>query len=87
MSVRGLYGHYGVNDMHTVHTGAKIMNVYVWLYLLVWISTRSISSTIEKVELHIDTNNKTKGAEITDTEIIHFSATYCWCHLWVRANL
>ena len=29
-----------------------------------------------RAELHTDTKNETKGAEITDTEIIQFSAAF-----------
>ena len=31
-------GPMGVNDMHAVHVGAKIVHVYVQLYLLVRVS-------------------------------------------------
>ena len=72
----------GVNDMHTMHVGSKIVHVYVQL---VWDSYRSISSTIERgrAELHIDTKNKTKRAEMTDIEMTNFSAAYGWGHLWI----
>ena len=75
----------GVNDMHAVHMGAKIVHVYVQLYLLVWIGTRSISITIEKKKSWAsqDTKNAAKGAGMTGTRMIQFSAVYGWCHLWI----
>ena len=36
-----------------------------------------------RVELHNDTKNKAIGTKIANTEIIHISAVYGWCHLWI----
>jgi hypothetical protein len=52
----------GVNDMHAVHMGAKIVHVYVQLYILVVILPTVLLK--RRAELHIDTKNKTKGADI-----------------------
>ena len=66
----------GVNDMHAMYTGTKIVHVYVQLYLLVWVSTHSISSTNWKEE-ELSFTLIPKGAKITDTDMIDpFSAVY-----------
>ena len=36
-----------------------------------------------RAELHIDTKNKTTGAEIANTEMIQILATYRWCYIWI----
>ena len=50
-------------------------NVYVQLHFLVRVSTHSQVQLKKKgrTELHIDSKNKTKGANITDTEMIYIA--------------
>ena len=65
----------GVNDMHAVHVGAKIVHVYVQLCLLVLVLSQ-VPLKRRRAELHNDTKNAAKGAGMIGTRMIQFSAAY-----------
>ena len=73
----------GVNDMHAMHVGSKIVHAYVQPYLLVWVILSQVSLKRRRAELHIDTKNKTECAEMTDVEMTNISAAYGWGHPWI----
>ena len=49
--------------------------IHVQLYLLVRVSKVPLKR--RRAELHIDTKNKAKHAEMTDVEMIKILAAYC----------
>ena len=59
--------------MHTMHMEAKIGHVNVQLCELVVLSGVPLK---RRAELHTDTKNKTKRAEMTDVEMIKILAAY-----------
>ena len=62
-----------------MHMGSKIVHVYVQLYLLVWDSYQ-VPLKRGRAELHFDTKNKTKCAEMTGDDKVF------GC-VWLRASL
>ena len=68
---------------HAIHVKVRIVDVCVQLYILVWVSTCSILSTIERrsAKLNMDNEYKTEGDKIIDIEIIQLSAAYDRHHL------
>ena len=76
MSTRDLHGAYGANDMHVVHMGAKVVYIFVQLFLqweLVLILSQGPLKR-RRAEVHSDTKNAAKGAGMTNTQMIQFSA-------------
>ena len=62
--------------MHAVHVVAKIMYVDAPFYCELVLVPSQVPLKRGRVELHIDTKNKTKAAEIANREIIQFSVAY-----------
>ena len=70
----------GIHDMHAMHS-ARVGKNSACLYMyncifkceLVLILSE-VPLTIRRAELHKDTKNTTKGAKITDTQMIQFRA-------------
>ena len=77
MAMRGLHCAY-VGYCHAHHAlVVKIVHIRVQLYLIVIaIILSKVPLKRRRAELHIDTKNKTKCAEMTNVEMNQFPPTY-----------